>query len=173
VALFAGKAATLDASVDLSGSSGGDLLVEAGGDVRLGNVIDVRAAGTDFGGVVDVRAGTVDDGTLTVTRNVLASAPGAIASHPVHLAGCHLVVNEDVKVDASGVHPNDPLAIRLISYHPMQLRAGSRFIATPSGAIETIHPPGAAPVLGPRVVFDPPRIDVLSPVLPNLGCGLL
>jgi hypothetical protein len=172
---YADGALAVTAAVDLAGrGGGGDVFAGAGSDVTLASVLDVRGTGSSArGGSVSVRAGTTEHGTLALLANVLATG-GAASTRGgfVTLAGCGLDVAPGVRIDGRTGGPSGGARMQLVARDPMRLGAGSQYLATPLGRIVTTHPPGADPVIGRNVVFNPARIDDASGFGPYPGCGL-
>src|SRR6185295_3978271 len=50
-------------------------------------------------------------------------------------------------------------AIELVARRPMQLGGSSKYKAPPGGSVTLTHPPGANPVLGSSITFNPDAID--------------
>lgn len=171
VDLTAGRDLVFTADLDNSGTdTGGDVTAIAGRTATLNGVVTSRgtsAAGE--GGFIDFEAGLASDegglGNLILQRNIVASSGANHGSgQSITLVGCGLTVASNVKVDGTaGVNPfnNFPGGsdIELISRRPMQLGNSSQYVAPPGGTVTTTHPPGASPIIGSGVVFNPPRID--------------
>ena len=164
--LSAGRDLTLTAAVDVSGkSSGGDVTGDAGRAIRLAGVMTAQANDvTGDGGAVDFVAGLAQVANLTVAADVLAAGGTSNGSgQDVALSGCSLTVEAGVKIDGhAGVNVNNISGgsdIDLISRTPMQLKAGSQYLAYPAGRVFTTHPPGQNPVIGAGVTFNPARTD--------------
>ena len=162
----AGRDLTLTGAIDVSGTdAGGDVTGDAGGAILIGGAITAQGtAATGETGFVDFTAGLASNGTLTVARNILATGGDSSGSgQNISLAGCTLIVNDNVKIDGhagvSALNSQGGSIIDLISRQVMQLRAGSQYLAYPGGAIVTTHPPGNDPQIGAGVVFNPPRDD--------------
>jgi cysteine-rich repeat protein len=176
VVLYAGRNLILGAAIDLGGrDAGGDLTVLAQGLVRLDGPIDVGALdGFGDGGTVEVIAGLGADAPLLVNRDVVAAAGWSRGfSASIELTGCALVVRDGVKIDASG-GTLDNGDLDLAALHPMRLGAGSQYLAGAHGLVRTFHPPGADPVIGAGVVFEPLRTDAPAPfpwMCPPAVCG--
>jgi len=176
--LDSGRDLTLRGSVTLVGHGGGEVDLYAGGDITSAAPILAHASSPegDAGGVF-MEAGRASVGTLRVTRKIVtAGGPLAEAnSASTDLRGCRVVVDEAVKIETGAGQPGS--SVRISSREPMLLGARSRFFAGPQGSIETRHPPGADPVVGPNVVFNPARTDVVVlddeefPACPASVCG--
>lgn len=172
---YADGALVVTAAVDLAGRGrGGSVFAGAGSDVTLASVLDIRGTGAAArGGSVSVRAGNTEPGTLALLANVLATG-GAASTRGgfVTFAGCGLEVAPGVRIDGRTGGPSGGTRIQLVAREPMRLGAGSQYLATPLGHVVTTHLPGADPVIGRNVVFNPARIDDASGFGPYPGCGL-
>jgi len=184
VSLSAGRDLVFTASLDASGNdTGGDVNADAGRTVTIGGSIAVQAlsAGAE-GGFVDVVAGVASDegglGMLNVLKDVLASSgSGNGGGQSLSLAACGLSVAPNVKIDGSGgVNPSNQMAggsdVTLIARRPMQLGAGSRYLAGPGGTVTTVHPAGQLPIVGAGVVFTPARRDEVLAIGPYPNCAV-
>ncbi|MEO6029535.1 MAG: hypothetical protein ABIR79_21940 [Candidatus Binatia bacterium] len=184
VSVSAGRDLVFTASLDASGNdTGGDVSVDAGRTMTIGGSITVRAlsAGAE-GGFVDLVAGVASDegglGVLNVQIDVLASSGSSNGGgQSLSLAGCGIAVAPNVKIDGSGgVNPNNQMAggsdVTLIARRPMQLGAGSRYLAGPGGTVTTVHPAGQLPIVGAGVVFTPARRDEVNATGPYPGCAV-
>ncbi len=163
---------------DVTGhDGGGTCFVEAGGDaVVAGPLVAAASTTTGEGGVVSLAAGQLREGTLMIADDITAS--GKSAGPPaafIEINACRVHVDEGVTLDGGTHAASGPGGgVRMVSGLPLQLGAGSRYLAGPDGAVTTTHPPGADPVIGPGVVFDPSRIDdvVATPGVRNCPhCG--
>ncbi len=184
VDLSAGRNLTITATVNAIGTdTGGEISGNAGQAITLDGVLSATAtAATGDGGFIDFEAGIANDagnaGVLSVLKNLVATG-GTMSStkQSILLAGCGLSVVGSTRIDGSagtnnGV--NGGASIDLVSRRAMTLGNNSQYLARPGGAITLIHPPGANPVIGSGVVFDPPQDDsvVASGPYPNCPvCG--
>lgn len=186
VDVSAGRDLVLTAAVDVSGTdTGGDVTGNAGRTATLNGVITSRGTSADGeGGFVDFEAGLASDegalGNIILQRNIVATSGTSHGSgQSISLAACGLTVATGVKIDGTGgTNPLNNMPggsdIELISRRPMQLGSSSQYVAPPGGSITTTHPPGAVPVIGSGVVFNPPRIDnpLVNGPYPNCSvCG--
>lgn len=173
-----GRNLTLRGSATLLGADGGTVDLSAGGDILMAAPILAHATSAQgIGGGATMEAGFASLGTLRIARNVVTSfGPLAtVGGIPVDYRACRLVVDEGVKIAHGSGLPGSSATIRLASRQPMELRAGSRFLGTPGGKVEILHPAGADPVIGPGVVFDPPATEIVEPLpfpsCPDSVCG--
>jgi cysteine-rich repeat protein len=186
VDLSAGRDLVFSADLDNSGTdAGGDVVGIAGRAITLNGVITSRGTSADGeGGFVDFEAGLASDegglGTLSLLRNIVATSGANHGSgQNISLVGCGLTVAPNVKIDGTGgVNPvNNTLGghdIDLIARRPMQLGGSSQYVAPPGGSVTLTHPPGANPVIGSGVVFNPPRLEnaIVDGPYPNCAvCG--
>ena len=165
VFIVAGRSLVLTASVDASGSDGGSVYLDAGEDATI--AAPIAAVATDPSGIAGAfraRAGVFSGATtgrLTVAGDVVTRGGPSGAPRILDFVGCELTVDDHVVIDGRGaaVAGTGGSDVLLASVAPMQLGAGSRYLADPDGSITTQHPPGADPVIGAGVVFDPTRLD--------------
>jgi hypothetical protein len=181
----AGAGFLLNATVDTSGTDdGGTVAIDSGAAITLnGSITAVGTIAQALPGEVNLLAGQAADAALTVNQNIDGSGGSGIASPDfVALAGCSLNVAPGVKVAANGGTNSQSVSasseIDLIALHPMQLGAGSQYVAVPNGKIFRVHPTGATPVIGAGVVFNPPATDQANdaltayPACPVCGDGI-
>ena len=169
--LSAGRDLVFTADADVSGTdAGGDVIGTAGRTTTLNGVVTSRGTSAEGeGGFIDFEAGLASDegalGNLIIQRNIVATSGTSHGSgQSITLVGCGLSVAPGVKIDGTGgVNPTSNFLgghdIELISRRPMQLGSTSQYVAPPGGSVTTTHPPGANPVIGSSVVFNPPRTD--------------
>ncbi len=169
--LSAGRDLVFTATLDNSGTDGaGDVTGAAGRAVTLNGVITSRGTSAGGGGgYIDFEAGGASDegglGNLVVQKNIVATNGSDFGSgQTITLSGCGLTVVSNVKIDGTGgVNPINGMQggtdIELLARRPMQLGNGSQYVSPPGGKVTTTHPPGANPVIGSGVVFNPPRLD--------------
>jgi fibronectin-binding autotransporter adhesin len=185
VDLLAGGDLLFTGTMDCGGTDqGGAITGIAGRAISLGGNGAIKAQATSpagEGGAIAFTAGSASDaeslGNLSVQKDIVANGGTMNGDHPpIVLAGCGLSVGNGVVIDGhAGVNAANMLGgsdIDLVSRRPMQLVAGSKYLAGPGGTIETIHPPGQNPSVGAGVTFDPNRTDTVtttSPPLPNCG----
>ncbi len=184
--LAAGRDLVFTADSDCSGTdAGGDVYASAGRAATMNGTVTSRGtSATGEGGYVDVQAGLATDegstGNLRLQKNIIASSGTNHGSgQSITIAACGLFVDPNVKVDGTGgVNPitNFPGGsdIELISRRPMQLGGSSQYVAPPGGTVTTTYPPGANPVIGPGVVFNPQPIPnpIVQGPYPNCPvCG--
>ncbi len=102
----AGSDLFLDASVDVTGGSGGDISTNAGRNSTINSVLDARATADDSsGGSLSLKSGSSDFGTLTVgpLAGLKAAGSGSNGSGgDAVIAGCNLAIASGVVVDTSG-----------------------------------------------------------------------
>jgi len=183
--MSAGADLLITATIDLSAKdSGGDLSADAGRHVVLNGILTAAATDTaGDGGLVEIAAGLAAEGTLTLQRDILAaSGLSSNGGQSIELEACTVVVSSNVKVDgragttASGAEGGSDIDI--FSRHPMQLGAGSQYLAGPAGSVSLTYPVGAPPVVGAGVVFSPsvqqfPTTFDVFPNCPVCGDGAL
>jgi cysteine-rich repeat protein len=182
--MSAGRDLIFTAALDNSGTStGGDVTGDAGRAITLNGVITTKGTSADGeGGFVDFQSGVASDegglGNLSVLKNIVATSGASHGSgQTISLVGCGLSIAPSVKIDGTGgVSPTTNFQggsdIELTARRPMQLGGNSQYVAPPGGSVMLTYPPGANPVIGSGVVFNPPKIDNVIVTGPYPNCAV-
>lgn len=180
-----GRSFVLQGPLDISGGgddmSAGNALLSTGSDLRIEAPIAANGRlATSTGGFLDLRAGVATaTATLTVARNIDASAGAGSDGGDVRLSACHLAVQPNVVIDARGSGTTTPPGITLAAERDLTFGASSRFLTQANSSVQIVRPPSSTLTVGSGVVFSPKLTTVVAtparsplPACPVCGDGV-